>query len=108
MLFLVKKTSEIEKKKNVKSLFLEMNAQEEISGVHVSENEDEEEKLFSSIMDAGSSSSTPSSTPIKMRRLSDIYAHYNFYVIEPESFEQAVQEEVWRNTMEEEIKMIKK
>jgi hypothetical protein len=78
------------------------------SGVHVSENEDEEKESFSRIMDAGSSSSTLNSTPVKMRRLSDIYARYNFYVVEPKSFEQAVQEEVWRNAMEEEIKLIEK
>jgi hypothetical protein len=57
------------KKKNVESVFLEMNAQEETSGMHVSENEDEEEEPFSLTMDARSSSSTPSSTPVKMRRL---------------------------------------
>jgi Reverse transcriptase (RNA-dependent DNA polymerase) len=43
-----------------------------------------------------------------MRRLSDIYAHCKFYFVEPESFEKAVQKEVWINAMEEEIKMIEK
>jgi Reverse transcriptase (RNA-dependent DNA polymerase) len=87
---------------------LEFDAQEETSGAHTSENDEEEEQPHSPTMDAGSNSSTSSSTPVKMRRLSDIYARCNFCVVEPESFEQAVQEEVWRNAMEDEIKMIEK
>jgi hypothetical protein len=59
-------------------------------------------------MDVGLSSSTPSSIPVKMRRLSDVYARCNFCVVEPENFEQAIQEGIWRNVMEEEIKMIEK
>jgi hypothetical protein len=43
-----------------------------------------------------------------MRRLSDVYARCNFCIVERKFFEQAIQEEVWRNAMEEEIKMIEK
>jgi hypothetical protein len=39
-----------------------MNAQEETSSMHVSENKNEEEEPFSLIMDAGLSLSSPSST----------------------------------------------
>jgi len=75
----VKKTSGILKKKNVESVFIPLEI-DETSGVHESENEDEEqeEQPFSPIMNDGSSSSTPSSTPVKMRRLSDVYARCNF------------------------------
>jgi FtsZ-interacting cell division protein YlmF len=73
---------------------LEFDAQEETSGAHTSENDEKEEEPHSPTMDAGSNSSTSSSTPVKMRRLSDIYARCNFCVVEPKSFEQAVQEEV--------------
>jgi hypothetical protein len=76
--------------------------------VYVSENKDEKEESFSSTMDVGSSSSTPNSTSIKMRRLIDVYACCNFCVVELKSFEQAVQEEVWRNILEDEINMIVK
>jgi Reverse transcriptase (RNA-dependent DNA polymerase) len=98
------------KQKNVESVSnpLEFDAQEETSSAHTSENDEEEEQPHSPTMAAGSNSSTSSSTLVKMRRLSDIYARYNFCVVEPESFEQAVQEEVWRNAMEDEIKMIEK
>ncbi|KAJ4764255.1 polyprotein [Rhynchospora pubera] len=72
------------------------------------EEEEEEEQPQSPTTHIGSSSSTPSSTPIRLRRLSDVYERCNFCVVEPESFEEAVQEEVWRNAMEDEIKMIVK
>jgi len=51
----------------------------------------------------GSSSSSPSSTPIKMRSLSDIYTKCNYCFVEPTNFEEAIKEDAWRKTMQEEI-----
>ena len=97
------------KNKGVESVSFQIrdDAQEESSdGSH--EDGEEEEQPHSPTTNAGSSSSSPSSTPVRFRRLSDIYASCNFCVVEPECFEQAVREEVWRNAMENEIKMIEK
>ncbi|CAJ2638092.1 unnamed protein product [Trifolium pratense] len=55
-----------------------------------------------------SSSSSPSSTPIKLKDLSDIYARCNYCVVEPENFDEAIKEDVWRNAMQEEIDAIEK
>ncbi|CAL9016012.1 unnamed protein product [Prunus brigantina] len=44
----------------------------------------------------------------RTRSLQDIYETCNFITIEPESFEVAVKEEIWRKAMEEEIKTIEK
>ena len=55
-----------------------------------------------------SSSSPPHSSPIKMRRLEDIYERCNFCVFEPQNFEEAVKEESWRKAMQEEIDVIEK
>ncbi|KAL5582123.1 hypothetical protein UlMin_014565 [Ulmus minor] len=52
--------------------------------------------------------STPESSPRKMRSLSGIYESCNLTIMEPESYEAASKQEVWKNTMEEEINMIKK
>lgn len=97
------------KRKNVEnvSIPIEEDPQEGTSGVHAS-NHEEKEQLHSPTTNTKSSSSSPSSTPIRLRRLSDIYETCNFYVVEPECFEQTVREEVWRNAMEDEIKMIEK
>ena len=53
-------------------------------------------------------SSSPSSTPRRMKSLSDVYASCNFCVVEPESFEEAIKEEAWKQAMEEEIHVIEK
>lgn len=48
------------------------------------------------------------SSPRRVKSLRDIYETCNFITLEPESFEVAVKQEVWRKAMEEEIKTIKK
>ena len=55
-----------------------------------------------------SSSFSPTSTPRKMRSLTDIYERCNFYVVEPDCFEEAVKEKAWRHAMNEEIEVIEK
>lgn len=55
-----------------------------------------------------SGSSSPSTTPIRMRELSEVYASCNFCVMEPENFEEAVQDEAWKKAMVEEINVIEK
>jgi hypothetical protein len=55
-----------------------------------------------------SSSASPSSTPVKMKDLSDVYARCNFCVVEPENFEEAIKESIWKNAMQEEIAAIEK
>ncbi|KAK2398761.1 putative mitochondrial protein [Trifolium repens] len=62
----------------------------------------------SSISSPISNSSSPSSTPIKLKDLSDIYARCNYCVVEPENFDEAIKEDVWRNAMQEEMNAIEK
>ena len=64
--------------------------------------------LSSSTKFPTSSSSSLSSTPRKMRSLSDIYERCNFYIIEPQSFEEAIKDKDWRKAMEKEIDVIEK
>ena len=49
--------------------------------------------------------SSPKSLVRKTRSLSEIYQTYNLIIIETESYEKASKEEVWRNAMEEEMRM---
>nr|KYP39854.1 Retrovirus-related Pol polyprotein from transposon TNT 1-94 [Cajanus cajan] len=48
------------------------------------------------------------STPRRVRSLVDIYETCNLAILEPGSFEEAANQEVWVKAMEEEIKMIEK
>ena len=57
---------------------------------------------------SSSSSASPNSTSRKMRNLNDVYASCNFCAVEPEKFEEAIKEEVWKKAMEDEISVIKK
>jgi hypothetical protein len=43
-----------------------------------------------------------------LRRLSNIYETYNFCIVKPKYFGQAIRVEVWRNIMKDEINMIVK
>ena len=60
----------------------------------------------SSSSSSSSSSSLPSSTPKKMKSLSDIYERCNCLVVELGNFEEAIKEKCWRKAMEEEIDVI--
>jgi len=81
-------------------------AQEDSGGSY--KNIKEEEQSHSPTVNAEPSSSSPSSTLVRLRRLSEIYETYNFCVVESEYFEQAIGVEVWRNVMEDEINLIMK
>ncbi|KAM1270370.1 hypothetical protein ACFX2J_031302 [Malus domestica] len=52
--------------------------------------------------------SSPETTPLRMRSLNEIYAVCNYYVVEPESFEEAEKDQSWQKAMSEEIAMIEK
>ncbi|RVW58020.1 Retrovirus-related Pol polyprotein from transposon RE1 [Vitis vinifera] len=64
--------------------------------------------LSPSIESPTSSSSSPSSTPRKMRSLTDVYERCNLCIVEPQSFEEAIKDEDWRKAMEKEIDVIEK
>jgi hypothetical protein len=97
------------KNKDVKSMLVQIRDDaREVSNGGSYENNEEEEQPYYPTINIGSRSSSPSSTPIRLRRLSYIYETCNFCVVEPECFEQVTGVEVWRNIMEDEIKMIVK
>ncbi|KAL0324752.1 UNVERIFIED_CONTAM: Retrovirus-related Pol polyprotein from transposon RE1 [Sesamum calycinum] len=58
------------------------------------------------ISNTNSKSSSPESPLPKMRSLSEIYYTCRFMVSKPENYEEAAKEEVWRNAMKEELRMI--
>ncbi|XP_024200264.1 uncharacterized mitochondrial protein AtMg00820-like [Rosa chinensis] len=43
-----------------------------------------------------------------MRSLNDVYATCNYYVVEPECFEEAIKDGAWQKEMEDEIAVIEK
>ncbi|KAM1746867.1 hypothetical protein COP1_013400 [Malus domestica] len=51
---------------------------------------------------------SPSSTPVRLRSLNEVYESCNFCVVEPENFDDAVKEETWKAAMQEEINVIVK
>ncbi|KAM1111108.1 hypothetical protein ACFX13_010490 [Malus domestica] len=55
-----------------------------------------------------SQGSTPSSTPVKIRTLEDIYARCHMCIIEPENYQEAVGDKAWQEAMNAELEMIEK
>ncbi|CAL8175262.1 unnamed protein product [Prunus armeniaca] len=55
-----------------------------------------------------SPSDSPSSTPIKLRDITEIYARCNMSIIEPENFAEASKDKAWKKAMEIEMEMIEK
>ncbi|CAL9014241.1 unnamed protein product [Prunus brigantina] len=51
---------------------------------------------------------TPSSTPVKLRTLEDIYARCHMCIIEPENYQEAVGDLAWQEAMNAELEMIEK
>ncbi|KAM1017141.1 hypothetical protein ACFX13_047468 [Malus domestica] len=49
---------------------------------------------------------TPSSTPVRLRSLDEIYATCNYCVVEPETYEVAEKDKAWKKAMKEELEMI--
>ncbi|CAL9009524.1 unnamed protein product [Prunus brigantina] len=52
--------------------------------------------------------STPSSTPVKLRTLEDIYARCHMCIIEPENYQEATSDIAWQEAMNAELEMIEK
>jgi hypothetical protein len=52
--------------------------------------------------------STPSSTPVKLKSLEDIYARCHMCIIEPENYQEAAGDKAWQEAMKEELEMIEK
>lgn len=50
-------------------------------------------------------SSSPSSTLVKQKTLSDVYARCNVNMIEPKRYEEATIDNAWKKTMNIEIEM---
>lgn len=57
---------------------------------------------------AGSHSTTPTSTPVKLRGIIEIYARCSMSIIELESYEEASRDKAWQQAMETEMEMIEK
>ncbi|KAI5349042.1 hypothetical protein L3X38_001929 [Prunus dulcis] len=55
-----------------------------------------------------SPSDSPSSTPVKLRDITEIYARCNMSIIEPENFAEASKDKAWKKAMEAEMDMIEK
>ncbi|KAM1485555.1 hypothetical protein TB1_036396 [Malus domestica] len=55
-----------------------------------------------------SQTTTPSSTPVRLRNLDEIYATCNYCVVEPETYEEAEKDKAWKKAMKEELEMIEK
>ncbi|KAM1775099.1 hypothetical protein ACFX12_044389 [Malus domestica] len=55
-----------------------------------------------------SQKTTPSSTPVRLRNLDEIYATCNYCVVEPETYEEAEKDKAWKKAMKEELEMIEK
>lgn len=77
------------------------------------EGDGDEGADFSSPNDSSSnsdpSSSTSSSSPApRMKSLQDVYERCNVCLIEPENFDEAMEQEAWRKAMQEEIDVIEK
>ncbi|KAM1557807.1 hypothetical protein ACFX10_041195 [Malus domestica] len=51
---------------------------------------------------------TPSSTPVRLRSLDEIYVICNYCVVEPEAYDEAEKDKVWKKAMKEELEMIEK
>ncbi|KAI5350085.1 hypothetical protein L3X38_002976 [Prunus dulcis] len=51
---------------------------------------------------------SPSSTPVKPRDITEIYARCNMSIIEPENFAEASKDKAWQKAMEIEMEMIEK
>ncbi|KAM2916322.1 hypothetical protein FF1_045251 [Malus domestica] len=55
-----------------------------------------------------SQTTTPSSTPVRLRNLDKIYATCNYCVVEPETYEEAEKDKAWKKAIKEELEMIEK
>ena len=66
------------------------------------------EESIGSSSKGNSQQSSPSSTPIKMRSIEDIYARCHMCITEPESYQEAAEDVAWQEAMKAELEMIEK
>ncbi|KAI5318038.1 hypothetical protein L3X38_037746 [Prunus dulcis] len=65
-------------------------------------------KVTTAAPNVDSPSDSPSSTPVKLRDITEIYARCNMSIIEPENFAEASKDKAWQKAMEIEMEMIEK
>ncbi|KAI5350346.1 hypothetical protein L3X38_003237 [Prunus dulcis] len=63
-------------------------------------------QVTTAAVNADSPSASPSSTPVKLRDITEIYARCNMSIIEPENFAEASKDKAWQKAMEIEMEMI--
>ncbi|KAI5339056.1 hypothetical protein L3X38_018328 [Prunus dulcis] len=65
-------------------------------------------EMITDALNADSSDESPSSTPVKLRDITEIYARCNMSIIEPESFTEASRDKAWNKAMKIEMEIIEK
>jgi hypothetical protein len=65
-------------------------------------------ELAENIDSDNSQQSSPSSTPVKLKTLQDIYARCHMCIIEPENYQEAFGDKAWQKAMKEELEVIEK
>ncbi|CAL2258196.1 unnamed protein product [Prunus armeniaca] len=65
-------------------------------------------ELITYVSNTDSSDESPSSTLVKLRDITEIYARCNMSIIEPENFAEASKDKAWQKAMEIEMEMIEK
>jgi hypothetical protein len=65
-------------------------------------------ELAENIDSDNSQQSSPSSTPVKLKTLQDIYARCHMCIIEPENYQEAFGDKAWQEAMKEELEVIEK
>jgi transposase InsO family protein len=66
------------------------------------------EESAKKIDSVNSQQSSPSSTPVKLKTLEDIYARCHMCIIEPENYQEAAGDKAWQEAMKEELEVIEK
>ncbi|KAI5342160.1 hypothetical protein L3X38_010035 [Prunus dulcis] len=65
-------------------------------------------KIISGSSNASAQGESPSSTHVKLKDITEIYARCNMSIIEPENFEEASRDKAWQQAIEAEMEMIEK
>uniref|UniRef100_A0A6N2K750 Integrase catalytic domain-containing protein n=1 Tax=Salix viminalis TaxID=40686 RepID=A0A6N2K750_SALVM len=96
----------------LKGLEMDVNASEGEQQIERTQFVDEEVHspvvLTGNESDCSSLQSTPSSTPVKLRSLEEIYARCHMSIVEPENYKEAAGNKAWEEAMNAELEMIEK
>jgi len=65
-------------------------------------------ELVENVGSNSSQHSTPSSTPVKLKTLEDIYTTCHICIIKPENYQEAAGDIAWQEAMKEKLEMIEK